>query len=76
LAGQARKEVGRGGSLPIISREAILYEEWTLRERFNNRLKEEFGGINVSFRSLKKAELQLKVGGIALFIGLMMKLQG
>ncbi|GFP40558.1 hypothetical protein HKBW3S47_02255 [Candidatus Hakubella thermalkaliphila] len=47
--------------------EAIRYNERTVSERINSRLKEEFGGRNVKVRGAKKVSLHLMFGIIALF---------
>jgi len=43
-------------------------------ERFNSRLKEEFGGSNVMVRGAQKVWLHLMFGVIALFADQLLKL--
>jgi hypothetical protein len=43
-------------------------------ERFNSRLKEEFGATNVMVRGAAKVKLHLMFGVIALFADQMLKL--
>ena len=45
--------------LPMAPHEALRYNERTVSERFNNRLKEEFGGKNVRVRGYEKVKLDL-----------------
>ena len=45
-----------------------------MAERFNSRLKEEFGGGNVMVRGAKKVRLHLMFGVIALFADQLLKL--
>jgi len=45
-------------------------------ERFNSRLKEDFGAGNVMVRGAKKVKLHLMFGVIALFADQLLKLMG
>ena len=45
-----------------------------MAERFNSRLKEEFGGSNVMVRGAQKVGLHLMFGVIALFADQLLKL--
>jgi hypothetical protein len=60
--------------VPMAPHEAIRYNERTVSERFNNRLKEEFGGKNVRVRGYEKVKLHLMFGVIALFADHLIKL--
>lgn len=57
----------RGDAIPMSPAEATRYNERTVSERINSRLKEEFGGRNVKVRGAKKVSLHLMFGIIALF---------
>jgi hypothetical protein len=66
---------GRGREvIPLAPHEAARYRERTVAERFNARLKEEFGGDNVMVRGAKKVGLHLMFGVIALFADQLLKL--
>jgi hypothetical protein len=66
---------GRGqGVIPLAPHEAARYKERTVAERFNSRLKEEFGGSTVMVRGAKKVGLHLMLGVIALFADQLLKL--
>jgi hypothetical protein len=66
---------GRGREvIPLAPHEAARYRERTVAERFNGRLKEEFGGDNVMVRGAKKVGLHLMFGVIALFADQLLKL--
>jgi hypothetical protein len=66
---------GRGREvIPLAPHEADRYKERTVAERFNSRLKEEFGGSNVMVRGVQKVVLHLMVGVIALFADQLLKL--
>ena len=41
--------------IPLAPHEAARYKERTVAERFNSRLKEEFGGSNVMVRGAQKS---------------------
>jgi hypothetical protein len=59
---------GRGREIiPLAPHEAAKYKERTVAERFNGRLKEEFGGDNVMVRGAKKVGLHLMLGVMVLF---------
>jgi len=60
--------------IPLAPHEAARYKERTVAERFNSRLKEEFGGGNVMVRGAKKVGLHLMFGVIALFADQLLKL--
>jgi hypothetical protein len=62
--------------LPMAPHEALRYNERTVAERFNSRLKEEFGGKNVRVRGYEKVKLHLMFGVIALFADHLIKLVG
>ncbi len=66
---------GRGQEvIPLAPHEAARYKERTVAERFNSRLKEEFGGGNVMVRGAKKVGLHLMFGVITLFADQLLKL--
>jgi len=66
---------GRGREvIPLAPHEAARYRERTVAERFNSRLKEEFGGGNVMVRGARKVGLHLMFGVIALFADQLLKL--
>ena len=68
---------GRGREvIPLAPHEAARYKERTVAERFNSRLKEEFGGRNVMVRGAQKVTLHLMFGVIALFADQLLKLIG
>jgi hypothetical protein len=54
--------------------EAARYKERTVSERFNGRLKEEFGGDNVMVRGAQKVGLHLTFGVMVLFADQLFKL--
>jgi hypothetical protein len=60
--------------IPLAPHEAARYKERTVSERFNGRLKEEFGGNNVMVRGAQKVGLHLMFGVIALFADQLLKL--
>jgi IS5 family transposase len=62
------------GVLPMAPHEAVRYNERTVSERFNSRLKEEFGGKNVRVRGYEKVKLHLMFGVMALFADQLIKL--
>ena len=58
----------RGGTVvPMAPHEAQRSNERTASERFNSRLKEEFGGRNVMVRGAEKVMIHLMFGVVALF---------
>jgi Transposase DDE domain/Transposase domain (DUF772) len=66
---------GRGREvMPLAPHEAARYRERTVAERFNSRLKEEFGGGRVMVRGAQKVGLHLLFGVIALFADQLLKL--
>jgi len=66
---------GRGREvMPLAPHEAARCKERTVVERFNSRLKEEFGGDKVMVRGAKKVGLHLMFGVIALFADQLLKL--
>jgi hypothetical protein len=64
-----RKEV-----IPLAPHEAVRYQERTVAERFNSRLKEGFGAGNVMVRGVAKVRLHLMLGVVALFADQLLKL--
>jgi hypothetical protein len=60
--------------IPMAPHEAVRYRERSVAERFNSRLKEEFGARNVMVRGVKKVRLHLMFGVIALFADQVLKL--
>jgi hypothetical protein len=66
---------GRGRKIiPLAPHETARYKERTVAERFNGRLKEEFGGDNVMVRGAKKVGLHLMFGVMVLFADQLLKL--
>ena len=66
---------GRGkGVIPMAPHEAARYRERSVAERFNSRLKEDFGAGNVMVRGAEKVRLHLMFGVIALFADQLLKL--
>ena len=66
---------GRGREvIPLAPHEVARYKERTVAERFNSRLKEEFGGSNIMVRGAQKVGLHLMFGVIALFADQLLKL--
>ena len=67
----------RGGDkVPMAPHEAQRYNERTASERFNSRLKEEFGGRNVMVRGARKVMIHLMFGVVALFADQLLKVTG
>lgn len=64
----------RKGAIPLAPHEAARYKERTVVERFNGRLKEEFGGVHVMVRGAQKVGLHLMFGLIVLFADQLLKL--
>jgi len=60
--------------IPMAPHEAARYRERSVAERFNSRLKEEFGAGNVMVRGGEKVRLHLMFGVIALFADQLLKL--
>jgi hypothetical protein len=66
---------GRGREvIPLAPHEAVRYRERTVAERFNSRLKGEFGADNVMVRGAEKVRLHLMFGVVALFADQLLKL--
>jgi len=64
----------RGEVVPMAPHEARRYNERSAAERFNGRLKEEFGGRNVMVRGAGKVMMHLMFGVISLFADQLLKL--
>ena len=62
--------------LPMSPHEAKRYNERSSCERFNGRLKEEFGGRHVMVRGPDKVMMHLMFGVVALFADQLLKLTG
>ncbi len=60
--------------IPMAPHEAIRYNERTAAERFNSRMKEEFGACNVMVRGPQKVKMHLMFGALALFADQLLKL--
>jgi hypothetical protein len=60
--------------VPMAPHEAIRYNERTAVERFNSRIKEEFGADNVMVRGAQKVKMHLMFGVLALFADHLIKL--
>ena len=65
----------KGEVIPMAPHEALRDNERSVAERFNSRLKEEFGGRNVMVRGAGKVMLNLMVGVISLFADHLLKLE-
>lgn len=65
----------KGDAIPMAPHEARRYNERSVAERFNSRLKEEFGGRNVMVRGAEKVMLHLMFGVISLFADHLLKLE-
>jgi hypothetical protein len=63
-----------GEAMPMAPHEARRYNERSASERFNSRLKEEFGGRNVMVRGPGKVMLHLMFGVVSLFADILLKL--
>ena len=68
------KNSRRQEGIPMPPHEAARYRERTVVERFNSRLKEEFGASTVMVRGAEKVRLHLMFGIIALFADQLLKL--
>lgn len=66
----------QGESLPMCPHEAQRYNERSSVERFNGRLKEEYGGRTVMVRGPTKVMMHLMFGVVALFADQLIKLTG
>jgi hypothetical protein len=64
----------RKESVPMAPHVARRYNERSVAERFNGRLKDEFGGRNVMVRGAKKVMLHLMFGVISIFADHLIKL--
>jgi len=62
--------------LPMSPHEAKRYNERSSVERFNGRLKEEYGGRNVMVRGPAKVMMHLMFGVVALFADQLIRLTG
>ncbi len=60
--------------IPMAPHEAARYNERTVVERFNSRMKEEFGADNVMVRGSQKVKMHLMFGVLALFADHLIKL--
>lgn len=60
--------------IPMAPHEAARYKERTAAERFNSRLKEEFGANNIMVRGALKVKAHLMFGVIAIFADQLLKL--
>jgi hypothetical protein len=60
--------------VPMAPHQARRYNERTAVERFNSRIKEEFGARNVMVRGAQKVKLHLMFGVLALFADQLLKL--
>jgi hypothetical protein len=59
---------GRGKeTIPMAPHEAARYNERTAVERFNSRIKKEFGADNIMVRGAEKVKMHLMFGVLALF---------
>lgn len=66
---------GRGKeTVPMAPHEKTRYNERSAAERFNSRMKEEFGAQNVMVRGAKKVKMHLMFGVLALFADQLIKL--
>jgi len=66
---------GRGKTVTLMApHEVARYRERTVVERFNSRLKEDFGAENVMVRGAEKVRLHLMFGVMALFADQLLKL--
>jgi len=64
----------RGQPIPLAPAQAKRYNERTVAERTNSRLKCDFGGETVMVRGARKVKLHLMFGIIALFADQLMKM--
>jgi Transposase domain (DUF772)/Transposase DDE domain len=64
----------KGKAIPLAPHEAVRYQERSVAERFNSRLKEGFGAGQVMVRGALKVRLHLMFGIIALFADQLLKL--
>ncbi len=68
------KNARRKDVVPMAPHEASRYKERTAVERFNSRIKEEFGASNIMVRGAKKVTMHLMFGVVALFADQLLKL--
>ena len=68
------KTLAVGGDSIGSARSCRSYRERTAVERFNSRIKEEFGARNVMVRGAQKVKLHLMFGVVALFADQLIKL--
>ncbi len=61
-------------AIPMAPHEAARFNERTVVERFNSRMKEEFGADNVMVRGAQKVKMHLMFGVLALFADHLIKL--
>jgi len=60
--------------IPMAPHEAVRYNERTAAERFNSRIKEEFGAGNIMVRGAQKVMMHLMFGVVAVFADQLLKL--
>lgn len=60
--------------VPMAPHEAARYKERTAAERFNSRIKEEFGAGNIMVRGTRKVMMHLMFGVVAVFADQLLKL--
>ena len=60
--------------IPMAPHEAARYSERTAAERFNSRIKEEFGAGNIMVRGAQKVMMHLMFGVVAVFADQLLKL--
>ncbi len=60
--------------IPMAPHEASRYKERSVVERFNSRLKEEFGANNIMVRGFLKVKTHLMFGVVAVFADQLLKL--
>ena len=60
--------------IPMAPHEAARYNERTVAERFNSRIKEEFGARNIMVRGAQKVKMHLMFGVLAIFADQLLKL--
>jgi hypothetical protein len=60
--------------IPMAPHEAVRYRERSAAERFNSRMKEEFGACNIMVRGAHKVTLHIMFGVLAVFADQLLKL--
>ncbi len=60
--------------IPMAPHEAARYNERTVAERFNSRIKEEFGAGNIMVRGAQKVMMHLMFGVVSVFADQLLKL--